>query len=404
MEQKILVWLDKKKILQPTIEKILQKKPGLEHLFDNFYIFPFNPMEFVLAEAIHDRKRRRNEDNIQRNLYALLNLFAHIHSINDYPNEKHRTEERVDDMEHTGVGFSCLFMNKFLDVPWERISPIVRFEKRPDFIGKVDDKTYFFEAKGTTQSHKITSKFDEAEKQKNADGLPPSDEKFSFVTFVPNKEPSFPSTIFVSDPPSTQIPPLDLKIVILMHYENVLYYANLDKTLSIYLKMLKEEVAMRISKSYDSERKGPFYFDNLKMDLIMTFYKEKQKLDSLQHSGLQFIGKTHTIQTNKEKFKVFCGIEEKIITDVINLKTDIQFINSNDIISDEKTAIFSDGSILHIDQEYESKKTPITNRYQKIEQMTKILEEKSLMDKFQNVIPSYDTTEQKVPMLVTTRK
>jgi hypothetical protein len=405
LEQNVLVWLDKNKISRPTIERIIQKKPGLQHIFENYYAFMFNSMEFSLAEAIHKKIRRKKQPNLQRNLHALRNLFENIKSINGYPYDYHSTEDKGKDMENVGVGFSCLFMNKFLTVPWERIAPIVAIGKRPDHIGISDDRTYIFEAKGTMEPHKIASKFGEAEEQKKANGLPPSDEKLSFVTYVPDKNPSFPSTIFVSDPPSPQIPPLDRRIVILMHYENVLYYANLDKTRSLYSKVLKVEIDKRVSSSTTECDNGyPCNFENLKQKLRAAFNAEKQKLDRLQNSGLEFIGKSFTIQTDKEKFKVFCGIDEKIITNIINLKTDIQFINSNDIAQDEKTAIFSDGSILHIDFESEPEKIPITNRQQNLEQMTNLLKEKSVLEKYQTATNQYHKTEQKIPMLVTIRR
>jgi hypothetical protein len=388
LEQKILVWLDKKKISQPTIDKILQRKPGLEHLFDNYYVFSFDPVAFVEAELIHDKKRRNNDRlNFQRTLLALVNFFEHITSINDYALENHSTEDIKRDMENTGVGFSCLFMNKFLNVPWERITPIDMIEKRPDFIGISDEpRIYIFEAKGTMQPHKIASKFDEAETQKKADGLPPSDEKFSFVTFVPDKIPSFPSTIFVSDPLSSKIPPLDLKIVILMHYENVLYYAHLDKTRSLYSKVLKIEIQKRVSSSTSECDNGyPCNFESVKQKLRAAFNAEKQKMDSLQYSGIKFIGKSYAFQTDKKKFNVFCGVAEEIITSIINQKTEIQFVDTLKIVQDNQTAIFSDGSILHIDEVFDSEEKLTTNQLEKFEQKENVLQNKSQMVEYQSV-------------------
>ena len=226
--RKMMVRLDKNTIPSALLNEIENQNPNLNNLVNDIYEFEFNENEFLHASLILSN----NQTNFGYNIgYYLQSAYYILQGLTPPPDQYiildiGSTDFKKRAAEDFGVGISSLFMHKSFGINWQNISQIPANQKfskfRPDFVAIEGDRKFIFEAKGTTQAHKISEFMGKAVQQaKSYTGSAVS--KLAFVSYFPNSRKIFPSFTFISDPTIQEdFHELDRWFITMAHYVKVL--------------------------------------------------------------------------------------------------------------------------------------------------------------------------------------
>jgi len=255
--------------------------------------------------------------------------------------------------EDFGVGIASLFMHRSFGINWQNISQIPankKFSKfRPDFIAIENDRKFIFEAKGTTQAHKISEFMGKAVQQaKSYRGSAVS--KLAFVSYFPNSRKIFPSFIFLSDPPIQEdFHELDKWFITMTHYVKVLKICGFTKSYQPFIDVIIHK--FRLEKEEEWAYRYSINLEKYKRILSESFSEDYQILEKVQFMDRDFIGKyvAKKVKVGTHEISVFFGVDEKIIKSIISLKVDIPVIE-NEVIDEGKmkVSVFSDGTIMEV--------------------------------------------------------
>lgn len=357
MKQKIIVCFDKITIKKELLNLILKSNLSLKHLFNNYYEFEYDPVEFSHALSLFSKKSNPLEYHLSYYINAANLIFENISNLGEYSKHITDRDRKRKSMEDIGVSLSSLFMVKAFGIRWQNIAHVPSDSKleqiTPDFIALHGDSRYYFEAKGTTNYQSISKFLKKAHEQVKSI-TEASVAKLAFVSYIPLETISPPPTMFVSDPVMPHLEGLKEDVVQKLHFLNVLKYSNFEKTYPIYRKLLKELLYQKYQKREeigDNREK----IDSLKKKIQKSFNNDLKGLSHFKLNNMDFIGKYTVLDFENGYFKIFQGIEQTIITRIVNFDQDIPFITSKRGIKDVQTSIFSDGTIFVVEYFFKPK-------------------------------------------------
>jgi len=355
MVRKMIVKLDKETIPTTIINEIENRNSNLKNMEYDIYNFEFDETELLHASLILNNNQRSLGYDIG---YYLQSAYYILQRLPQSPNQYLVLDVGPSDFkkrasEDFGVGISSLFMHKSFGVRWQNISQIPANQKfskfRPDFIAIEDNRKFIFEAKGTTQAHKISEFMGKAVQQaKSYSGSAVS--KLAFVSYFPNSRKIFPSFIFLSDPPIQEdFHELDRWYITMTHYLRVLKICGFTKSYQPFIDAIINK--FRLEKEEEWPYGHSINLEKSKRILSESFSDDYQQLEKVQFMGRYFIGKylAKKVKVGAHEVSVFFGVDEKLIKNIISLNVDIPVIE-NKVIDDDKkkVSVFSDGTIMEV--------------------------------------------------------
>ena len=357
MQQKIIVCFDKITIKKELLNLILKSNSSLKHLFNNYYEFEYDPIEFSHALSLFSKQRKSLEYHLSYYINAANLIFENIPNLGEYSKHITDRDRKRKSMEDIGVSLSSLFMVEAFGIQWQNISHVPfdsKLEKiTPDFIAIKGTSRYFFEAKGTT-SYQSISKFLKKAHEQVKSIKEASIAKLAFVSFIPSDNISPPPTMFVCDPVMLHLEGLNQDFVQKLHFLYVLKYSNFVKTYPVYRKLLKELVHQKYGVSGNIENNRE-QIDEIKKKIQKSFNDDLNRLSHFKLNDMDFIGEYTVLNFENGHIKIFQGIEQTIITKIVNFDQDIPFITNERGNKDVQTSIFSDGTIFVVEYSFKPK-------------------------------------------------
>ena len=360
--------LDRQRTPQRIVDEIHQKNNLLRTIAD-LSVFEFDLSDFQHAIEILSQVPPDTLPHLKPYIkYAKADL-EELSSLTEYFRKFDQSDIKRKSMENIGVGLSSLFMTKSFQIDWRDISHIPKEHfprgkkiKKADFIGYRGNLRYYYEAKGTTRGI-IRSKKDKA-KEQLANIIFNAETKMAFITYIPRGSLDFPPTLFIADPSGEENVDLDINMVRMLHYQNVLLYANFSHTYSIYTKLVKEVIKNKGHDSADSISKDSKKIDDLSKQLHSVFSQEFDSMERRKIHQMEFVGKSDSYQTNDDIYTFFRGIEMNIINKAIHFDYSIDPLKDQIILGTGKSSIFSDGTILLITRKSDDKarKLPVLDK------------------------------------------
>ncbi len=351
------VHLDSATIGSALESQIRSTNTGLAPVDCNIYLATFNPIVFGHASLLLGKNPNRFGYDLSTYL-ATLELFFRrkpqegFLTINSGSSDfKKRLAEDI------GAGLAALFMVMSFEIGWETISQIPQNRKlskyTPDFLGLTkNDERFIFEAKGTTQPGAVEGAMSKALTQ--AKSYPEEAvNKFAIVSYFPSSVKQVPPVTFVADPAISDTFPPGRENSTLLHYAKVLEYAGLAQTRAAYEHLL--------SIGFDIERKEsgamhsaykPYLLRGPINEIQTVFSSEVGEENRLSWRDRMFVGWRRSASRRDERLSIFLGVDEKYISRILQLETDIPA--SEDVhVEDEReiASVFSDGTILRITTE-----------------------------------------------------
>ena len=355
MIRKMMVRLDKDTISQDLFSEIENQNSNLTNIGNDIYEFEFDEIELLHASSILNNNQSNLGYDIGYYLQSAYNILYRLaHHPDQYiildigsPDFKKRTSEDF------GVGISALFMHKSFGINWQNISQIPANQKfskfRPDFIAIEGNRKFIFEAKGTTQAHKVSEFMGKAVQQaKSYSGSAVS--KLAFVSYFPNSRKIFPSFIFLSDPPIQEdFHELDRWFITMTHYIKILKLCGFTRSSQPFIDVIIHK--FKLEKEEERPHRYSMNLEKYKGVLLESFSKDYQMLEKVQFMDRDFIGKyiAKKVKVGAHEVSLFLGVDEKIIRNIISLNVDIPVIENKVIDEDQKkVSVFSDGTIIEV--------------------------------------------------------
>ena len=357
MSRKMMVRLDKDTISQNLLNEIENQNSNLINIRNDIYEFEFDGTELLHASLILN--------NSQANLgydigYYLQSAYYILHRLLHYPDRYIILDIGPSDFkkrasEDFGVGIAALFMHRSFGINWQNISQVPANQKysrfRPDFIAVEGNRKFIFEAKGTTQAHKISEFMGKAVQQaKSYSGSAIS--KLAFVSYFPNSRKIFPSFIFLSDPPIQEdFHELDRWFITMTHYIKILKICGFTRSYQPFIDVIIHKFRLEKEEGWQYRSKISKNLKKYIRILSESFSEDCQILEKVQFMDRDFIGKyvAEKVKVGAHEVSVFFGVDEKIINNIISFNVDIPTIENKLIDEDKnKVSVFSDGTIMEV--------------------------------------------------------
>jgi hypothetical protein len=362
---------DERRTPQRIIKEIKDTNQSLTRTGDIFS-FTFDLSDFqhaieILSQTSPDSPVPHLKPYIQ---YAKADL-GELTSLSDYFQKFKQEDLKRKSMENIGVGLSSLFMNKSFKIDWRDMSHIPKEHfprgkrvKKADFVGFREDLRYYFEAKGTTLKKSINPGITKAKNQLRNIRYP-SETKMAFVSYIPCDDLDFPPTLFISDPPVEEGIDLDIYLVRMLHYHDVLKYSGFSTALQTYSKIIREFMKKKRNESdkmmADFSSKS---LERLLKKISIEFDKERGSMERRLINNFSFIGNSAQYRTQDDNYTFFRGVNYNIIKKAVVLDFSFEQLKDEIVIDEGKGSVFSDGTILHItrDSDKSRRKPPVVDK------------------------------------------
>jgi len=357
---------DRSRTPQRIIDEITNNNHSLIKISD-IRIFNFDLTDFQHAIEILSQVPVDTLPHLKPYIkYAKADL-EELSSLTEYFHKFQQEDLKRKSMENIGVGISSLFMNKSFKIDWRDMSHIPKEHfpknkriKKADFIGFHENLRYYFEAKGTTLKNNVNRGIAKA-KEQLGNLHHAAETKMAFVSYIPCDNLDFPPTLFISDPPSDEEIDLDVNIVRMLHYQNVLGFSGFSTTFQSYSKLVRESIKKRQFEAAGlSENFSLRLMERLKLKVQTDFERESSSMQRLRMNNLEFIGNTAFYRSQEDGYSFFRGVNYDIMKKAIVLDYSFNPLRNENIINEGKVSIFSDGTVLHITRESDKKRKPVS--------------------------------------------
>lgn len=257
---RIFIKIDSNTIKEPIYSEIVSAVRTMESVEHDVFVFEFCPLEFTHAQNLLSQHPETYGQDLS---FYLPNVATHFNQTEQ--NREISLGFGGDDFkrrmaEDMGVGMAALFMHKAFGVSWKTILQIPSnnklVAKRPDFQGNNDrNEIFLFEAKGTTCPKNVAKQINQGLEQVKA--FPKeSRTKYVVASFFSGAVNTFPSTVFVVDPPGEGKIIEDRNRAIALHYVHVLKFLGLDQQAKAWRELLSADLSIDGNASSQSrERK-----------------------------------------------------------------------------------------------------------------------------------------------------
>lgn len=358
---------DRKRTPQRIIREIKEYNHSLSKTGDIFS-FTFDLSDFQHAiEILSQVPPNRSVPHLKPYIQHAKADFGELASLSEYFHKFNDEDLKRNTMENIGVGLASLFMNKSFRIDWRDMSHIPKEHfpkgkkvKRADFIGFRGDLRYYFEAKGRTSKSSVSSAITNAKLQLRNIRFT-AETKMAFVSYIPCDNLDFPPTLFVSDPPVDEGIDLDINMVRMLHYQNILNYSGFSVTSQTYAKLIR-----KFTKKKQMEFEGLSNKVSMRpierslKTLQKEFDRESTSMEMRTINNSRFIGTSARYETLDEGYTFFRGVNFEIIRKAVILDYTFDQLKDEVIVENGKASIFSDGTILHItrDSDKSKRKSP----------------------------------------------
>lgn len=363
MTRNIFLRLDHDSIPSNDIQKILDSNAIVEiDAPENCFSFAFDELELDHAVALLSSKPERFGHDIRHYLRSASGFFKDVpHGFVSMPDAGPDFKKRFS--EDLGVSIGALFMMKSFGIKCETIAHIPTnktlkgLEKTPDFAGfDSENQKMVFECKGTTRPDQI-DKFRHDAKVQLGNHTEPEVPKIALVTYIPVSTKLIPPYLFVSDPP---IDPVNLTQVMCLglHYILVCNFSGLEKTSAALRDFMAIRLSLKgITPDSRTYRKALTQYRPASENLLDTFSKDKNEKDNIFLEGRRFIGTWRTFKHGEKLVKVFTGVEEIQMSNVIDILSKlpeqdgsaIAILGNRESISvKDRYSLFSDASLFMV--------------------------------------------------------
>lgn len=283
-------------------------------------LLQFDPLIFTHAYLLLGKNPTRSGYDLSYYLATVNGFFDRNNGLRQLRLAGTVADIRKRLSEDLAVAISSVFMNTCFGVDWRSIAQIptnILTRKRPDFEGFSGEKRHVWESKGVSAPGGAEKALSAAIEQVK-EYPEPSLSKLAIVSYFSHDPRLFESSTFVVDPEMPDIVPPDKETAQLLHVENVLYFAGLPKTASVYMKTLAKYLKAQGEggESAYLYRRVPALPDR---PLRFALRDEMGRLQERQVEGRQYSGRRIAGSVDGRKVTFWLGVQ----SDLLNVASSI---------------------------------------------------------------------------------
>jgi hypothetical protein len=317
----------------------------------NLRILKFDPDLFTHVYLLLGQNPARSGHDLTYYLATVNGFFDRNEGLRQLRLIGLATDIRKRLSEDLAVAVASVFMHDCFDVDWRSIAQIpannALSRKRPDFEGFCGEERHLWESKGVSAPGGAEDALGKATEQ--VKGYPePSLSKLAIVSYFSHDPRLFESSTFVVDPELPDVVLPDRETAQLLHIENVLQFAGLAKSASVYMKTLARYLkARRPGEESDSfgYLREPSVGDRA---LRFALKEERGRLQEREVQDRKFTGRRLTARVGGEENVFWLGVRSDLLDVVPSIPGLVQFVDELDSVTaaDDGFSALSDATVL----------------------------------------------------------